>query len=125
MWRGMIGILVAVPLLGGGAAAETAEEAPQPKCRKAEINPITGHVLCIDPLGAPVEPPRGNKRWGLLVYRLPPREPPSPDRRGGLLPPPRGRPPLRRGSGPAGLGPTFRVRGAAPAASRSPSCSRW
>jgi hypothetical protein len=57
MWRGMIGILVAVSLLGGAAAAETAEEAPQPKCRKAEINPITGHVLCIDPLGAPVEPP--------------------------------------------------------------------
>ena len=23
----------------------------------AEINPVTGHVLCIDPLGAPVEAP--------------------------------------------------------------------
>ena len=59
MWRGMIWILISVPLLGGAAAAETEEEAPQPKCRKAEINPITGHVLCIDPLGAPVEPPPG------------------------------------------------------------------
>jgi hypothetical protein len=26
-------------------------------CRKAEVNPVTGHVLCIDPLGAPVEAP--------------------------------------------------------------------
>jgi hypothetical protein len=23
----------------------------------AEINPVTGHVFCIDPLGAPVEAP--------------------------------------------------------------------
>jgi hypothetical protein len=25
--------------------------------RNAEINPVTGHVLCIDPLGAAVEAP--------------------------------------------------------------------
>jgi len=40
----------------GQAAAETSEQAAQPKCLKAEINPVTGHVLCIDPLGAAVEP---------------------------------------------------------------------
>jgi hypothetical protein len=28
-----------------------------PACRKAEVNPVTGHVLCIDPIGAPVEAP--------------------------------------------------------------------
>lgn len=28
-----------------------------PTCRKAEVNPVTGHVLCIDPLGAAVEAP--------------------------------------------------------------------
>ena len=28
-----------------------------PTCRKAEVNPVTGHVLCLDPIGAPVEPP--------------------------------------------------------------------
>ena len=39
-------------LAGVTTAAEAAEEAPPPKCRKAEINPVTGHVLCIDPLGA-------------------------------------------------------------------------
>ncbi len=26
-------------------------------CRTAEVNPVTGHVLCIDPLGAEVAPP--------------------------------------------------------------------
>jgi hypothetical protein len=36
----------------GDPAAEAA-----PKCRKAEVNPVTGHVLCLDPLGAPVDPP--------------------------------------------------------------------
>jgi hypothetical protein len=36
----------------GGAALGTAQS-----CRTAEINPVTGHVLCIDPLGAPVEAP--------------------------------------------------------------------
>jgi hypothetical protein len=38
--------------------AEPSEPAAAPeKCRTAEINPVTGRVLCIDPLGAPVEPP--------------------------------------------------------------------
>ncbi|MET0841794.1 MAG: hypothetical protein ABWX95_06625 [Methyloceanibacter sp.] len=44
-------------LAGVTTAAGAADEAPPPKCRKAEINPVTGHVLCIDPLGAPVEAP--------------------------------------------------------------------
>ena len=44
-------------LAGVTTAAGAAEVAPPPKCRKAEINPVTGHVLCIDPLGAPVEAP--------------------------------------------------------------------
>jgi hypothetical protein len=38
---------------GDGNPASTAA----PTCRKAEVNPVTGHVLCIDPLGAPVEAP--------------------------------------------------------------------
>ena len=46
--------------LAGVAAAGTAE--PAPKCLKAEINPVTGHVLCIDPLGAPVEAPPGEAK---------------------------------------------------------------
>ena len=59
------------------AAAETSEPAAPPKCETAEINPVTGHVFCIKPLGAPVEPPppeakapckpedaRGQWSWG-------------------------------------------------------------
>ncbi len=37
---------------GAGPAQVTTQT-----CRKAEVNPVTGHVLCIDPLGAPVAPP--------------------------------------------------------------------
>jgi hypothetical protein len=37
-------------------AEEKSEPAGQAQCRKAEINPVTGHVFCFDPLGAPVEP---------------------------------------------------------------------
>ena len=41
----------------GQAAAENSEQAAPPKCVTAEINPVTGHVFCIDPLGAPGEAP--------------------------------------------------------------------
>ena len=38
------------PAVGGAkSATET--------CRKAEVNPVTGHVFCFDPIGAPVEAP--------------------------------------------------------------------
>ena len=38
-----------------GAAAE-GQSAPA-KCLEAEVNPVTGHVLCVKPRGAPVDPP--------------------------------------------------------------------
>ena len=44
--------------LGAGAEDETKAA---PKCLKAEINPVTGHTLCIDPVGAPVE--AAPKEW--------------------------------------------------------------
>jgi hypothetical protein len=60
MWRVTMGMLAGLLLAGGVAAAETSAEtsqqAAQPKCLTAEINPVTGHVFCIEPLGAPVEP---------------------------------------------------------------------
>lgn len=34
-----------------------AGDAPKPACKTAEVNPVTGHVFCIDPLGAAVEAP--------------------------------------------------------------------
>jgi hypothetical protein len=60
MWRVTMGMLAGLLLAGSVAAAETAAEMPQqaaqPKCLTAEVNPVTGHVLCIEPLGAAVEP---------------------------------------------------------------------
>jgi len=49
--------MVLVLMAAGAAAAETPAPAAPPKCVTAEINPVTGHVLCIEPLGAPVEAP--------------------------------------------------------------------
>ena len=37
----------------GDAAAPQAAQA----CLEAEVNPVTGHALCVNPLGAPVEAP--------------------------------------------------------------------
>jgi hypothetical protein len=57
MWRVAIGVVLGMAAIAvAAAAAEDSKQAPPPKCLKAEINPVTGHVLCIDPLGAPVEP---------------------------------------------------------------------
>lgn len=49
----LIALCLLMPALA--ATAEPNEPAAAAKCRKAEINPVTGHVLCIDPLGAAVE----------------------------------------------------------------------
>ena len=44
-------------------AAEPMPKKPEPepaaaqKCLVAEVNPVTGSVYCIKPLGAPVDPP--------------------------------------------------------------------
>ena len=57
MLRMMTIVLLGAALAGTAAAAETTEPAAQPKCQKAEVNPVTGHVFCFEPLGAPVEAP--------------------------------------------------------------------
>ena len=36
--------------------AEKSAEAPA-KCLKAAVNPVTGHAICLEPRGAPVDPP--------------------------------------------------------------------
>ena len=37
--------------------AASAEAAPPVKCLKAVVNPVTGHAICLEPKGAPVDPP--------------------------------------------------------------------
>jgi hypothetical protein len=77
----MRNILMTIVLVVAAPACLAAEEAKdrtaQAECRRAEINPVTGHVFCIDPRGAPVEAPpeelrpeckpdeaRGQWSWG-------------------------------------------------------------
>ncbi|MEZ5828948.1 MAG: hypothetical protein R3D01_11515 [Hyphomicrobiales bacterium] len=33
------------------------EQAAAPKCLEAAVNPVTGYAVCVNPRGAPVEPP--------------------------------------------------------------------
>ena len=51
-----LGAVVLVSLASPAIAAGETDQAAAP-CRKAEVNPVTGHALCIDPLGAAVEAP--------------------------------------------------------------------
>jgi hypothetical protein len=57
MWHLVLSAPILTALIGGAAAAGTTEKTPPPKCLKAEINPFTGRVVCINPAGAPVETP--------------------------------------------------------------------
>ena len=55
-----LAFVTAILFAGGQAFAESAGDpasAVAPKCLKAEVNPVTGHALCIDPIGVPVDPP--------------------------------------------------------------------
>lgn len=70
-------ILLGLKAMTCAASAETSDSAAKAKCEVAEVNPVTGHVSCIKPLGAPVDPPpaeaaapcnpdqaRGQWTWG-------------------------------------------------------------
>jgi hypothetical protein len=59
MGRTLVVMLLGLTFAAGAGAAD---EAKAPACKHAEINPVTGHVFCIDPLGAQVEaPPESDK----------------------------------------------------------------
>jgi hypothetical protein len=49
-------MLVALTAGAGTVVGETSEPATPTKCQVAEVNPVTGHVTCLKPLGAPVDP---------------------------------------------------------------------
>ncbi|MGV1013479.1 MAG: hypothetical protein ACOYB4_00760 [Methyloceanibacter sp.] len=55
MWCVASGVIACLLFAAPVAAGE--EPAPAAKCEVAEINPVTGHVFCIRPQGAPVDPP--------------------------------------------------------------------
>ena len=51
----VIGVVLGIAMAASAAAAEETQSAA--KSQVAEINPVTGHVFCIRPQGAPVAPP--------------------------------------------------------------------
>lgn len=63
----VLGLLFAASFAGAGVlagdqpmaadASNTAAPQTAPVCLEAEVNPVTGHALCVNPLGAAVEPP--------------------------------------------------------------------
>lgn len=76
MAKRIVTMLLGLAAMAGPALAESSTAAPA-KCEVAEVNPVTGFVSCIKPLGAPVAPPpaqaaapcnpdqaRGQWTWG-------------------------------------------------------------
>jgi hypothetical protein len=70
-------ILLGLMAMSAPASAESSDGKAPAKCEIAEVNPVTGYVGCIKPLGAPVDPPpaeaaapcspdqgRGQWTWG-------------------------------------------------------------
>lgn len=57
MRRVVMAGLVGAVLIASAAYAEPRDQAAAVKCQVAEVNPVTGHVFCIKPQGAPVDPP--------------------------------------------------------------------
>ncbi len=57
MLKIIVAILLGLTAVAGAAWAESSEQAAPAKCQVAEVNPVTGSVTCIKPLGAPVDPP--------------------------------------------------------------------
>ena len=44
-------------LLGAGLWGFSQIALPAPPCKEADVNPVSGHAECVDPPGAPVDPP--------------------------------------------------------------------
>src|SRR5262245_56046545 len=65
--------LAATAGIAGALAASEGDPVASaaPTCRKAEVNPVIGHVLCIDPIGAPVAPLRQHPTFLADLMREP------------------------------------------------------
>lgn len=58
----MRSVFLAAALMASLAGATRADPSGKAElCKVAEVNPVTGHVFCIRPLGAPVEPPTASE----------------------------------------------------------------
>ena len=54
-----LGVTLWLPLAAQAAEepAQSANSATPAKCLEAAVNPVTGDAICVNPRGAPVEPP--------------------------------------------------------------------
>jgi glucose dehydrogenase len=54
-----LGVTLWLPLTAQAAEepAQSAGSATPAKCLEAAVNPVTGDAICVNPRGAPVEPP--------------------------------------------------------------------
>jgi hypothetical protein len=62
--------LIGAALLGSAfltvpAMAQVPAAAPPVKCRVAEVNPVTNHAQCIDPIGAQLDSPEASPCRGM------------------------------------------------------------
>jgi hypothetical protein len=56
--RGLISVVALGVTMWLPTVAQSADESVMPaKCLEAAVNPVTGYAYCINPRGAPVEPP--------------------------------------------------------------------
>lgn len=61
----LLALAMALVLQTGARAADEPAQAQEqseqpaepPKCLQAVVNPVTGHAVCVNPSGAPVDPP--------------------------------------------------------------------
>jgi hypothetical protein len=56
----VLGLTLALPAVAQAAeqAAQSQDGGAKPaKCLEAAVNPVTGYAVCVNPVGAPVDPP--------------------------------------------------------------------
>ena len=53
----IVGAVLLGLALSASAAFAAEDEGEPPVCKRAMVNPVSGTVFCIEPRGAPVEPP--------------------------------------------------------------------
>ena len=56
----VLGLAICLPASANAAEpqAQSADQGAKPaKCLEAAVNPVTGYAVCVNPVGAPVDPP--------------------------------------------------------------------
>jgi hypothetical protein len=53
----LLGVAISLSVAAHAEGDTTESQAKAPECKEAVVNPVTGYTFCINPRGAPVEPP--------------------------------------------------------------------